>query len=1053
MEMKQSKIAQYLAGTLDMEDKKNKNSLYIELAEKLSYGNKDDIAAALAVTEKVKELTGKEPEYEPYVKGMPKRCLGQDIREGYITPSEDAEKMHMSLTGQELPGVGSPSEQEIACTDASIGAKAAGFQTGHQLSGPEKMFIEEQSTQKTTPSPMAEKDQIEDMTFGPSRVIKGALTNDMKEVLEGLKETNSIGASKDLENSLNILSNPGGIAKQLSEFIKDGKEALSGPSMAISAANLYDIARKQDPTYEKGPSTEPTAERVSSLPSQILRELGNLVGSPGKTLSAVTDFYEKAIDSTIKDTSDRIISGALTKPESDLNKGKNVNLASDPGLVIKNLIESFGKEGTIKDTQEQTIGSLGATTPTTPADPQDSKKQKSWMDTMSENLIPGAAAKRVLESFMPDGKTDIKASDIMGTREKDTPNPNFLKDLLSPGLPISRIFMGMKEMANKQANLQIDQNMNKQGSTALTPGGVVSKLVNEISGMKLEEMGLIGKDKGEWMDTFGGGPNNKGLVETIFKLKMEQAQSAGLLMNESMNQSMKKTLPNDLAQAVIGEMKDNPEINSALQGDFTKQWGQVNQMIDKGASYKDINGQISLMATSIPLTVAKEAKSTIDSKLAEGLEQGKFQTNEGIEESKTIFSKFLDELVGQKVGELNNEKNANSWLEQGDNSEKSMVKTIFALKMGQAHNAGLLLNEKLKEGVLSKLEGEEGMGIISQLNEDEKLKSALSGDFNKQWESVEKLIDSGASNKMINGQIALMSANIPVTVAERFKSTIDDVLANTMSMDSSDKENTSKDGTSGFDLEGAIPNDEKEKPSQEEEGPEGPQSKTGGIGASLAALSGSIARGITYSVARKRGLNPVESGQMAEIAGKEAEDVTHKAASSKENVSAAINDVKNLKSTAAKGLQAATELIPNPAIGKAIAVGIAMADKATDYIMSLANNDGSAANKLMEAAGKANEPTQTQSKGDQESIVAAGIAGAEDQTKSSNEIVTMDAFRKSLQKDKKGLTKKLIPNEDFITKGAQTAINSIGSWGSAEVKKANTTPKVDEMHKMVDTPA
>lgn len=845
MEMKQSKVAQYLAGNLDMDNTKNKNSLYIELAEKISYGNKDDISAAIAVTDKVIQETGKEPEYDPYVPGLPKRSLGQDIRAGYITPSEEAEKMHMDLKGKSLPGLGDPSAHEIACTDAEVGAKAAGFQTGHPLSSLDKMTLSEQqkSGAPTASKPFDQEGQ--DMTFGPSKVIKGALSNNMEEVVEGLKETNSIGAAKDLENSLTALSSPGGMAKFLVDTLKGA--ATAPVDITKNATNLY----KSIADNSEGKVKD--ADQPSGLATQIVEQLQMLTSSPGKIIANIANSYEKGMATHVTDTMNSSI-------------GENPN-NKEPEETKEYFLDQFKQlSGISTETEMAKTGAKQLNEGVDEASP----KQEGF-----ESQVPKKNAwEYYIEPLM---------DELLTPPEKQVSSS--LDRLLESvtGIEMSE----MNKAAQDQLNIPSEQKLPTE------PGNIMTKIFEE---WQRESFGLAPNSPKQedpslnWLDENKKDISKKEL-EDFFISKMDKSRELSNSLGDNLLRVMEKTLPDEVSGKVYDSIMDDEKIDQALSGDYSKEWEKVEKLFDSGASVKDINAQIGQSATALPMAIA-----------------------------------------GQTVGFI--------------------------------------------EKALGKEDKEMGGG--------EGPKNPTSGD----------------------GIIA--------------------------------------PGAKGEDQ--SAPKDPKEG-----KGPLGSALPSKEEGGGLEAIAGSIARGITYSVARKRGLGPKESGEMAEMAGKEAEDVTRVAASSKDNVGAALADVKTAKNVAAKGMKAATELIPNPAIGKAVAIGIAIADKASDFVIDLVNNNGNATDKLMNNASSLS--SQAQDSKDVAGLAAAGLGDSQSKNPTSNDFMTLDAFRESIQKDRKGLTKKLVPKEDFLASGAQTAINSIGSWGSNEVKKANESPKVDEMHKMVDTPA
>lgn len=218
---KKENIDNLLTGGLNLKEKSESNSLYLEISEKLSSNEQQDNAKAVAAILKVEELTGKEPEFEaPNGTGI-KRCLGQDIREGLITPSAESEKMYSLNKKEPLPGKKDLSDQEIGLQDMQIGLESAGYQSGMKPSSKDRMALDMLSGQsqedKLGSAPLGEKDQ--DMSFGPSKVLKGLLTGDAQEIKKGLDQTLKIGAVSSLKENLTELSPIFKPMQKLSEFI------------------------------------------------------------------------------------------------------------------------------------------------------------------------------------------------------------------------------------------------------------------------------------------------------------------------------------------------------------------------------------------------------------------------------------------------------------------------------------------------------------------------------------------------------------------------------------------------------------------------------------------------------------------------------------------------------------------------------------------------------------------------------------------------------------------------------------------------------------------
>lgn len=206
MEKKQESIEKLLTGNLNLNDRSESNLLYIELSEKLASKDVNENAKAVAALLKVEEKTGKEPEFEAPAGTGIKRCLGQDIRDGLVTPSEESENLYLSNKKEPLPGKKDLSDQEISLRDLEIGIKAAGYESGVKPSSKDQMALEmlngKSQEDKLTPAPFGEQEN--DMTFGPSKVIKGLLTQDPKEVAKGLEETIKVGEAESLKELLTL---------------------------------------------------------------------------------------------------------------------------------------------------------------------------------------------------------------------------------------------------------------------------------------------------------------------------------------------------------------------------------------------------------------------------------------------------------------------------------------------------------------------------------------------------------------------------------------------------------------------------------------------------------------------------------------------------------------------------------------------------------------------------------------------------------------------------------------------------------------------------------
>jgi hypothetical protein len=319
MEKKQDTIEKLLTDALDLKDKANSNALYIEISDKLASKDKEENAKAVAAVLKVEEKTGKEPEFEiPGVLGV-KRSLGQDIRDGLISPTKDSQDLYELNKKEPLPGKKDLSDQEIAYRDIEIGLKAAGYESGTKPSSKDQMALDilggKSQEDKLNPAPLG--DQENDMTFGPSRVIKGLLTQDPKEVTKGLEETIKVGAAQSLKENLLDLSPVFKPMQKLSELIgqsvtgkEQGKEGTSNylfddtltvadqqAKVGKDGLKLEDIfnARK-DPFHpdQINPSLEDLRETLGKINDKGTALIGEIsdafkTGKVGKEINALID--------------------------------------------------------------------------------------------------------------------------------------------------------------------------------------------------------------------------------------------------------------------------------------------------------------------------------------------------------------------------------------------------------------------------------------------------------------------------------------------------------------------------------------------------------------------------------------------------------------------------------------------------------------------------------------------------------------------------------------------------------------------------------------------
>jgi hypothetical protein len=199
--------------------------------------------------------------------------------------------------------------------------------------------------------------------------------------------------------------------------------------------------------------------------------------------------------------------------------------------------------------------------------------------------------------------------------------------------------------------------------------------------------------------------------------------------------------------------------------------------------------------------------------------------------------------------------------------------------------------------------------------------------------------------------------------------------------------------------------------------------------ARYAKLAGAIAGNAAYRNARSKGFNPKQAGDMADSASDAAIEAASAAQKQPEDktkdvVSGLASGTKNLAVKTASNLALA---IPPPGLGKAISIGIVMADKAVDLLAeSMAQQTGS-----LEKGSKAAE----QGLGGKDSV--------------SDPDAIPDSFKQEMTKTKTGIVKKLSPSGD-LTNDALKGMMSIGNMGKSSIDESNKVKEVDQVHQELD---
>ena len=239
---------------IDISQPETQRSLYMEIQKKLEVPS--SASEAVAGILKWEETTGKEPEIPGITKDVPPRTLGMEIRNGEILPSQEASDLYQGLSGKPLPGQGDKSEQEINRQDLWDGFRGSNFQSGKTPKSQDIMGLNILGGK----APESHGTQ-QDMTWGPSKMIKGALSGNFEEMEKGAKECMGIGMfNKTLEafsdvfersgpaSMLQKLTGPegtlGGIKKEQEQLLNTVTDALTGNGRGEQFKKIGEILEK-----------------------------------------------------------------------------------------------------------------------------------------------------------------------------------------------------------------------------------------------------------------------------------------------------------------------------------------------------------------------------------------------------------------------------------------------------------------------------------------------------------------------------------------------------------------------------------------------------------------------------------------------------------------------------------------------------------------------------------------------------------------------------------------------------------------------------------------
>jgi hypothetical protein len=221
--------------------KEDVRSLYKEVSKKLESDDLTQNAQAIQGILGFTKTTGKELTSPSMDKGDPEKKISLEVSKGELIPSDPCRALFKSLTGAGLPTLGEIEPQDIDNHDAWTGFQASKIQSGKRPKGQDAMSIELLNGE--APDELTDPSQSPDDVWGPSRVYKGALEKNDKEISQGIAEIESIGIEPSKE-ILGVLDpkTPGldswkETAQQLTSVTK-GLESAGGNAIPIPIPGL-----------------------------------------------------------------------------------------------------------------------------------------------------------------------------------------------------------------------------------------------------------------------------------------------------------------------------------------------------------------------------------------------------------------------------------------------------------------------------------------------------------------------------------------------------------------------------------------------------------------------------------------------------------------------------------------------------------------------------------------------------------------------------------------------------------------------------------------------
>lgn len=280
-------------------DPKGQRNLWDSMTKDLEGGQEENKRGVTALKNWVdKASKDQQADIYPSEPGLtettPDKDLGTAVREGTVAPTELSKELFKTATGMDFPGTGEPTEQEMATQDAWEGFRAADYQGGKAPTQMESAILQEMGGGSkrewmgpeaapfgkdggTTQERSFGEDFANDMTFGPSKIIKGLLTGDPETLGQGIKEAQSVA-----QNIGDVLTGKTGrdqMQKLWDGFEKSMEKEVEkggpGAQLATDTLGLMKKAKEVNPVEQAIGMISDLVTGKNLGPGSIAQELGN----------------------------------------------------------------------------------------------------------------------------------------------------------------------------------------------------------------------------------------------------------------------------------------------------------------------------------------------------------------------------------------------------------------------------------------------------------------------------------------------------------------------------------------------------------------------------------------------------------------------------------------------------------------------------------------------------------------------------------------------------------------------------------------------------------